>query len=300
MQIVVIGGTRFIGASLVCQLVAAGHSVTVYHRGEHNAAIPGSVRHVCRPEAAMPVLEFPAELLRPRPDVVVHMIAMGERDAGAAVDFFRGNAGRMVWISSGDVYLAYGRFAGLEPGPVKPGLLREDSPLRSVLYPYRDASKTADDIANIYDKILVEHAAFSCADLPGTVLRLPKVYGPGENANLATVYAFRSHPQWRWTHGYVENVARAIVLAAISDAAAGRSYNVGEEYTPTITERLAKLPSSALPTNDDPKFSFDQDIAYDTSRIRDELGYRELVPEEDAMQMVATGTAEKANPVPKA
>jgi len=291
MNTLVIGGTRFIGAHVVRQLVDGGHAVTVYHRGQHEAVLPASVRHVRRPEAAMPVRIFPVELLTPQPNVVIHMMAMGEADAQAAADFFRGRTGRMVWISSGDVYLAYGRFTGIEPGPVEAGLLREGSRLRTVLYPYRDPSKPADEFTNFYEKILMERAALRDPDLPATVLRLPKVYGPGDNADLATVYAFRNHPQWRWTHGYVENVAAAIVLAALHPAGANRIYNVGEEYTPTIAERLAKLPASSVPNNTDPKLNFAQDIAYDTTRIRQELGYKEVVPEEDAMRAtVSAGT----------
>lgn len=267
------------------QLGAAGHAVTVYHRGEHNAELPTGVRHICRAEATMPIVRFPAELLTPRPDVVVHMIAMGEADARAAAGFFGGRTRRMVWISSGDVYLAYGRFVGVEPGPLIAGLLDENARVRSVLFPYSDPSKPADDLANTYDKILVERIAMDDPQLPGTVLRLPKVYGPGDNADLSTVYAFREHSHWRWTHGYVENVAAAITLAALNPHAQGRIYNVGEEYTPTIEERLAKLPPSEIPANTDPKFNFEQDIAYDTTRIRRELGYREIVPEESAMRM---------------
>ena len=175
------------------------------------------------------------------------MMAMGEADAVAAVKFFRGHTARMVWISSGDVYLAYGRFTGSEPGPVEAGLLNEESPLRTVLYPYRDPTKPPTDIANVYEKILVERVALRERDLPGTVLRLPKVYGSGDKGDLATVYGFRNHPQWRWTHGYVENVAAAIVLAASHPAAVGRIYNVGEEHTPTMAERLARLPESSVP-----------------------------------------------------
>jgi nucleoside-diphosphate-sugar epimerase len=291
MNVVVIGGTRFIGAHLVRQLVDHGHSVTVYHRGEHEAELPSSVRHVRRAEAAMPVRSFPDELLTPRPDVVIHMMAMGEADAVAAVKFFRGHTARMVWISSGDVYLAYGRFTGSEPGPVEAGLLNEESPLRTVLYPYRDPTKPPTDIANVYEKILVERVALRERDLPGTVSRLPKVYGSGDKGDLATVYGFRNHPQWRWTHGYVENVAAAIVLAALHPAAVGRIYNVGEEHTPTMAERLARLPESSVPINTDPKFNFEQDIAYDTTRIRKELGYREIVDEEEAMRATAIKAA---------
>ncbi len=286
MNILVIGGTRFIGICVVRQLIESGHSVTVYHRGKYESKLAVGVRHVLRTDESMLVRSFSAELLTPRPDVVIHMIAMGEADTQAAVEFFRGNTGWIVWISSGDVYLAYGRFTGTEPGPALTGLLTEDSPLRTVLYPYRDAAKPADDIANTYDKVLVERIAASERELPATILRLPKVYGRESNYDLATVYAFRDHPQWRWTHGYVENVAAAIVLAAVHPAAAGRTYNVGEECTPTIAERLAQLPPSEVPVNADPKFNFDQDIAYDTTRIRTELGYREVVPEEKAMKEV--------------
>jgi nucleoside-diphosphate-sugar epimerase len=284
MNILVIGGTRFIGAHVVRQLAGAGHAVTVYHRGAHEAELPDSVRHVRRGKAAIPVCSFPVEVLTPEPDVVIHMIAMGEADARAATEFFRGHTARMIWISSGDVYLAYGRFMGIEPGPVVPGLLNEDSPLRTALYLYRDPTKPAGDLVNIYEKILVERVAFSERELRATVLRLPKVYGSGDNADLATIFSFRNHPQWRWTHGYVENVARAIVLAALSPAAGGRVYNVGEADTPTIAERLAILPPVPVAINTDPKLNFKQDIAYDTTRIRTELGYTELVAEDEAMQ----------------
>jgi nucleoside-diphosphate-sugar epimerase len=115
-------------------------------------------------------------------------------------------------------------------------------------------------------------------------LRLPKVYGPGGNVNLATVYSFANQPAWRWTHGYVENVADAIVLAATHPCAVRRIYNVGEPHTPTVAERLATLPPSDLETDRESGFSFEHDIAYDTSRIREELGYQERVSYEEGIR----------------
>ena len=286
MRALLIGGTKFIGPHVVRRLVDLGHDVTVYHRGESEAELPAGVRHVRRPEAAMPVREFPAELFDPAPDIAIHMIPMGEEDARAALDAFRGRVRRAIWLSSGDVYRSYGRFIGIETGSVEDGLLTEDSPLRSVLYPYRGNAKVPEDLGQYYEKILMERVAMSDPQLPGTILRLPKVYGPGSNADLATIYQFRDHPQWRWTHGYVENVAAAIVLAAMHDAAAARIYNVGEEYTPTIAERLASLPpASAEPADLPTGFNFDHNIAYDTSRIRRELGYREPVLEEEGIRL---------------
>ena len=122
------------------------------------------------------------------------MIAMGQADADAVVQTFAGNAKHLVVASSGDVYRAYGRFTGLEPGPVETGLLTEDSPLRCVLYPYRSLSFPGKEWMSKYEKIAVECTVLHCAELPGTVLRLPKVYGPGTNADLRTVYGARNHP----------------------------------------------------------------------------------------------------------
>jgi nucleoside-diphosphate-sugar epimerase len=283
LNVLLIGGTGFIGTWVVEQLVERGDAVTVYHRGEHEPPLPSAVRHVRHADAAIPVRHFPRELFSPGPDVVIHTNAMGEADARAAAEAFRGRTGRMVWLSSGDVYRAYGRFSRIEPGPAEPGLLTEDSPVRSVLYPYRHKAKSPDSLEFFYEKILVEQSALNSAT-PGVVLRLPKVYGANGNADLATVYRFRHHPNWRWTHGYVENVAAAIVLAAFHPRAGGRIYNAGEEYTPTVAERLASLPGSEVATDLSIGHDFAQDIAYDTTRIRTELGYSEPVSYEEGLR----------------
>jgi nucleoside-diphosphate-sugar epimerase len=285
MRVLIIGGTGSIGRYVVRQFVEQGHEVTVFHRGQTQIKLPTRVRRVQSPQAAMPILRFPPEITTQTFDVIVHMICMGEQDATAVVETFRGRGGKLVVPSSGDVYLAYGRLTGLEPGLPIPGLLKEDSPLRKVLYPYRkQASSESDWLPYHYEKILVERTIRAARDLPAVILRLPKVYGPSNNADLKTVYGFVNHPGWRWTHGYVENVAAAIVLAAMHPAAHGRVFNVGEKHTPTVEERLSHLPPSAQWAGEPPPFDFRQDIAYDTSRIRNELGYCETVSYEEGIR----------------
>jgi nucleoside-diphosphate-sugar epimerase len=283
VRVLFIGGTGFIGAHIVRQIARHDHAVAVYHRGLTQAVLPELVEHITDSRSVMPIQRFPAELFEFKPDVVILTVAMGAVDARAAVEAFAGRAGRIVLLSSGDVYLAYGRFTGTEPGPIDKGLLTEDAPLRSVLFPYRHKASSPEALEYWYEKILAERAVLNAPDLPGTVLRLPKVYGPGGNEDLATVYRYRHHPNWRWTHGFVENVAAAVELAAIHPVAGGRIYNVGEAYTPTTAERLAWLPPSTIEPDLISQFDFAQDIAYDTSRIRVELGYCEIVPEKEGL-----------------
>jgi nucleoside-diphosphate-sugar epimerase len=154
MRVLIIGGTKFIGPHVVRQFVDQGHDVLLYHRGQTETELPKGVRHTRSPLASMPVLRFPRELLAQSFDAVVHMIPMGEADSRAATEAFRGRAARVVALSSGDVYRAYGRPTGAEPGPIERGLLHEDSPLRSVLYPYRKQAKSTSDLLYDYEKIL--------------------------------------------------------------------------------------------------------------------------------------------------
>jgi nucleoside-diphosphate-sugar epimerase len=291
MRILMIGGTGFIGPHVARELHNRGHYVTLFHRGQHESVLLPEVRHIRSQEAAMPVRSFPQAVLREQFEIVIHLIPMGEADAQAAINAFQNRTGRFVVLSSGDVYKSYGRFIRIEPGPPEPGLLTEDSPLRETLYPYRAQASSPDELNYYYDKLLVEREFLGHPQLPATILRLPKVYGPESNASLATIYGYRHHPAWRWTHGYVENVAAAIVLAALHPAAANRVYNIGEANTPTIAERLQTLPPSECAQIETEKYDFRNDIAYDTTRIRRELGYVEPVSYEEGLRRTLAASA---------
>ncbi len=323
MHLLILGGTGFIGPAVVVPLVAAGHRVTLFHRGWSEENAPAGVQHVHGDRARL--AEHAAELRRLGPDVVVDMRPLVERDAEAVVAAFRGAAGRLVIVSSGDVYRAYGRLHGSEPGPPEPLPLTEDAPLRERRYPYRgpaprppdDPSRWVDD----YDKILVERAARSAPDLPATVLRLPMVYGPRDEQHRLAAYLRRmddGRPAiildeglrgWRTTRGYVDDVGAAIALAATSEQAAGRTYNVGEADASTEVEwvqaiaaavgwggRIVTLPTERLPDHLRFPGSLEQSLVLDTTRLRRELGYAERVSRADAL--ARTIAWERAHPPP--
>jgi nucleoside-diphosphate-sugar epimerase len=286
MRVLVIGGTGFIGSWITAQLLEQGAQAIVLHRGRRGAdALPRGAVSVISDAPLGAAASYESALRQGEPDAAIHVLAMVEADATAAVSVLSGRAGRAVLISSGDVYRAYGRFIRTEPGTAEPTPLHADaSPLRERLYPYRTPDTPPGSLAHDYDKILVERAFRAAPSLPAVVLRLPKVYGAGGNGDLATVYGFAAHPRWRWTHGYVENVAFAAALAARHPDAPGRTYNVGEETTPTVAERLAHLPPRPPTPSIAGDHDFTQDMAYDTGPIRRELGYREIVDYEEGLR----------------
>ncbi len=328
MRVVVVGGTGITGPSVVRRLVELGHEVRVYHSGEHEADLPPGVEHVHHPHTRGLILEFAEELKHPAPDVVLHMLLVGEEDSRAAMEAWRGVAGRIVGISSGDVYRAWGLLISTEEGPLEPVPLTEDSPLRRNPYPYRKEESDPDDpdgLANVYDKILVERTLMSDPELPGTILRLPMVYGQRDYQHRLYPYVRRmddgrpailleeGFAAWRAPRGLMENVAEAIVLAVTNGLAAGRTYHVSEQDALTEAEwvrlvgeaagwhgEVVALPAASMPAHllsldgEGRTARWEQHAHFDTSRIRRELGYTEPVPLGEALRRAVEW--ERANP----
>jgi nucleoside-diphosphate-sugar epimerase len=305
MKILVIGGTGFIGPHLVRQLSRMGHSVSIFHRGNTRVDLPAeSILGERRDLAA----------LRPKADVIVDLILSSAAQAQGLMEAFRGFAGRVVAASSMDVYRACGVLHGSEDGPLEPVPLTEDSPLRTKLQTYPAAQLKM--LQNVfgwldddYDKIPVERAILGDSELPGTVLRLPMIYGPGDHLcrfhavlkriddGRRSILFEEGWAAWRSPRGYVENVAAALALAAVSGRAAGRVYNVAE--TPAFSEldwagkiaaatgwdgELITLPKERMPEHLTPPGNTAQHWEADSSRIRRELGYTEVTPLDEAIR----------------
>ena len=107
------------------------------------------------------------------------------------------------------------------------------------------------------------------------------------DAGRPSILVSAAESSWRWSRGYVGNVADAIALAVTDDRATGRVYNVAEQKTPTQLEWLRDVgrvagwqgdivvvpddlmpPSPSGATN-----NHAQSMVMDSTRIRTELGY---------------------------
>jgi nucleoside-diphosphate-sugar epimerase len=321
MKVLLIGGTGFIGPYTSAALQKGGHHVTVFHRGR--TSTPTGVEEILGNRQSLQ--DHQLEFRRQKFDVVIDFILSSARQAVQLIDTFRGIAGRVVALSSMDVYRAWGVFYGFDSGGLQELPLTEESELRTsrniyppevlnrlraAIYPWVDEE---------YDKIPVEQAILSEPKLPGTVLRLPMIYGPGDPVQ-------RFHPilkrmddgrkqiifadddaAMRTPRGYVENVAAAITLAATSSQAAGRTYNVCEQEFFSELDWAKKIAAATgwsgkfvvLPHDRTPKHllwpgNTRQHIVASSERIRKELGYQELVPREEAIHR--TIAWDRANP----
>jgi len=327
MRILVIGGTGFIGPYIVRRLINSGHVVAVCHRGQTEADLPPEVEHIHHPTLVYGdrscFAELADEFRRFAPEVILDTTCYIERDAQMLMNTFRGIARRVVVLSSIDVYRAFGRVRHTEPGPPDPMPLTEDSPLREKFFHGRgetlrdpdDPERWLDDV----EKILVERVVMNDPALPGTILRLPAVYGPGDPQHRLFPYLKRMADQrpaflmdegsarWRWSRGYVENVAHTIVLAISDEHSIGRIYNVAEAEALTTAEWIKRIGKAAkwegeviiVPKDRvrpwmEPGINTDQHWAVDTTRIRKELGYQEIVPQAEALRR--TVDWEQANP----
>jgi len=320
MKILLIGGTGFIGRFLAADLARRGHELAIFHRGATKLDGP----HVSITGDRKRLAESRDALRAFGPEIIVDLVLSSGAQARDLVELARGGARHVVALSSMDVYRACGVLHRLEPGPLEPLPLTEESALRTKLQTYppqqieglRQIFGWVDDD---YDKIPVEQALLGARELRTTILRLPMVYGPFDPLR-------RLHPivrriddgrralllpeplaAWRATRGYVENVAAAIALAACSEASAG-IYNVGELDARSELEwarlvgaaagwdgEVVVLPEDATPPHLRLPGNTDQHWIAETSRLRREFGFVEPVARDEAIRR--TIAWERATPV---
>ena len=321
MRILVIGGTGFIGPHITRELLRRDHEVAVLHRGR--TGVPPGAREILGDRRRLS--ESAAALRALSPDVVVDVVLSSGRQARELMTVFGGHARRVVAVSSMDVYRACGVTHRLEEGPLEPLPLREEtSALRTRLQTYPPAQvrmlqQIFGWLDEEYDKIPIEREVMGHAELSGTVLRLPMVYGPRDPLHRfhpiirrivdgrRTILFSAGMAQWRATKGYVEDVAAAIVAAVVADRATGRIYNVGEADTLTELEwaqqvarvlnwdgEFTLMPDDRVPEHLRAPGNAAQHWIGDTTRIREELGFHEAIPREEAIRR--TVEWERANP----
>lgn len=314
----VLGATGFIGPAVLRRIIARGHFPIAVSRSGAAAVLGGDAVRLDRldPDA------MAACLRSSRADAVIDLLAYTARDTLPLLARFAGCVPRYVMASSGDVYRQYDLLHRRDIG-VPLTQLNEQAPLRTRLHPYRsDPPRPPDDPdawMDEYDKIPIERALARTSDLSWSVLRLPMVYGPGDRnrrfawaigamaAGSAVLKIDAEWATWRTSLGYIDDVAEALVLAAVHPDADRRTFNVGPGEVKSNLEwagilsnlsgwggKLQIVSRNQMPESTRSRLAgldLSVPISLSTASIRECLGYSEVTALEDAL--ISTVEAEK-------
>jgi len=295
-RVLVIGGTGPTGIPLVRELVARGHNVTILHRGAHERAeTPPVVEHL----HADPYDEASLRdaLVDRTFDVTFAMYGRLRRIAERT----RGITGRFVSVGGVPAYRGWMNPWLYDP-PGLPVPVAEDAPV--VDEPEQDEKGYR--IARTEEVVFTHHPT-------AAHFRYPYVYGPYQLAprewcvvrrilDGRTRMVVADDGLTLHHHGYTENLAHALLLAAEHpDAAAGKVFNVGDEEVLSVRQ-VVEIIAVAL-DHDLEIVSMPYDLALparpllaqplpthrvmDLTRLKRDLGYRDVVPARRALAATA-------------
>jgi nucleoside-diphosphate-sugar epimerase len=262
------GGTRFIGRAIVEELVAAGHDVTVVHRGLQEPDDLPPVTHLHIPRDQWP--GHAGQLAGARPHTVIDCLAMSRDDVRTAVAAIPDDV-HVVVLSSQDVYRAFASLNGSRDTDAVP--IDETAPLREDRYPYRGRGAEYESYSkrDVEDEYLARGA---------TVLRLPATYGEHDNQRREEFILRRVRARRRsipvgaggflWTRGWVRDIARGARLAAEHPEHAGAVFNLGEERTWTVrlwASRILEAAGSDAELVEVADDSLPEDLSITSSRL---------------------------------
>jgi nucleoside-diphosphate-sugar epimerase len=296
MKALVIGGTGPTGHLIVSGLLSRGYTVAMLHTGRHEVAeIPPEVEHIHTDP-------FSEEALRQALDnrtFDLTLAAYGRLRRIAEV--MKGRTGRFISIGGAPAYRGY-----MNPGVLSTRAMPMPTAEDSELVPIEEEDAKGWRVAQ------TEYAVFEIHP-SATHFRYPYLYGryqigPREWSVVRRILDGResiivAEDGLSLSHaGYVENVAHAMLLAIDKpDASSGQIYNCGDEHQLTIRQRIEIIAAAlsarleivsmpwrfaipARPMLAQPRTTH---RVLDMSKLRNQLGYSDLVAPEKALAMTA-------------
>jgi dTDP-glucose 4,6-dehydratase len=243
MQVLVIGGSRFIGRAIVQRLLMEGHRVTLLNRGQSQDPFGTRVSRVIGDRSDASTLQ--RAVARREFDVAIDVIAFREEDTQTAVDRLRGRIGHFIHVSTASVYLVRDRLY---------------CPFREEDFAGRLAPKTETSRSSWlygYHKRRCEQAlqrAWESDRFPYTALRLPMVVGPDDYTGRAQAYLERLADDGpvllpdgglnSWGFIWVNDVAESIAVNLMNANAFGRAYNLAQREIVSVRQFVEAAASS--------------------------------------------------------
>lgn len=234
MNILIIGGTRFVGLHIGEELLAQGHTITLLNRGVTPDPFPEEIQRL---RADRNNHEEVRTTLEDREfDAIVDCIGYKHAEIKLIIDLFSGRLSRYVFISSTSVY---------RPSELLP--IEETHPLNE---------GTSWEYAR--EKIAIERLleTTDTHTFPWVSLRPAYIYGPHNNAQQAEFALFQrieqglpvlipgdGHFFFHQTHA--RDLAHATIAALEQDEAIGNAYNIAGRYAQSGNE-LVQAAATAI------------------------------------------------------
>lgn len=292
----VVGGTGPTGPFIVNGLIDRGYQVTIFHSGFHEVEFKQPVEHIHNDPHFRETFE--AAIGKRRWDLVI----FGYGRLVLAAELLKGRTGRLIALGGATGSAAAADAPGW--GPMgQHANVDEDS---TVVETDPERNKFGFRMAQAEAALFQAHAEghYSATYIGYPILYGPRQPGPHEWSIVRRVLDGRR--QFIIADGgiklesraYVENAAHATLLAVDQPlVCAGRKYAVADDRLYTMRQRIEAI---ARYMNHDFEFvDMPYDIAVpchvlwrharghrirDTHRVRDELGYRNVVSAEEAMR----------------
>ena len=244
MHILIIGGTRFMGALTVWRLLARGERVTILTRGQARDDFGERVERIV---ADRETPAFAASLAGRRFDAVIDFVAFNGNDVRGAIAALGDRAGHYVLVSTGQVYLVR---EGLRDAQGVPQLARELDYAGTVI-----ARPTAPRDAGQWDygagKREAEDALVEAAAFPSTRIRIPMVNGPRDPDRRIENYLVRMLDGGPVVvpgggaavarHVYAHDVSETLCKLLGDARRFGQAYNVVQQETPTVWQLIGQI-----------------------------------------------------------
>lgn len=308
MRILVIGGTGPTGPFIVNGLVERGHQVTIFHTGRHEVD-------------SLPSMDVVPHIHGDPFDLDSTSACLGNQTWDAVfamygrlrmlVEFLKGKTPRLFSIGGVPVYPGFANDVDRYPDGMRfPSREQDAYPPLGQGSSLTDPSQRADNRSEKVAKIIQSEAMVFDQHPDATHFRYPYIYGPHQVVPKEWAVVKRALDGRRpliladggrtvESAAYVENVAGA-VLAAVDhiDRSAGRVYNVADDELYSRLQvaqvvqdeldhrfELINLPFEvAAPAYPTIHHHSSQHRIVDTTRIRQELGYQDIVPPLEALR----------------
>jgi len=218
MKVLIIGGTRFIGLHLVRELLERDHEIFLFNRGITPNPFTGDVLNIIGDRKKTGSLR--KGLGKERFDIAIDMIAYNADEMRDAIETLEGRVEHYLFISTRSVY--------------------DQDRLK---YPIRENEPTIDDPSDAYgynkrQAELILLRAYEEKSFPGTILRLPAVYGPHDYQArewyfIRRILDGREHmllPNFGFSvyhREYAGNIAEQLSFLMTKQESIGQVYNSG-------------------------------------------------------------------------